>query len=166
MEKEPQTKVERPEAIRNLNRRCGLPSQGPNELVWNNAIFHAPLLFEKRFFMPLFQFTHPLVDYPLGKQQELIDEYATLIGDVNRPRTFDVGIPRVDPSGFNSITVETHEVNRKGYWTVVLRSVFLHQRFPISSLDIVGFSDVVAHAGIDNIVKAPPDIKYISMEEF
>ena len=116
--------------------------------------------------MPLFQFTHPLMDYPLGKQQELLDEYAALIGDVNRPRTFHVGVPRVDPSGLNFITVETHEVNRKGYWTVVLRTVFLHQRFPISSLDIVGFSDVVAPEGVDNIVKAPPDLKYISMEEF
>ena len=36
--------VDRPQAIHDLNCREGLPPQGPNEPVWNNAIFQAPLL--------------------------------------------------------------------------------------------------------------------------
>ena len=39
---------------------------------------------------------------------------------------FFVGVPRINHPGKNHITVETQDVNREGYWTLVLHTVFFY----------------------------------------
>ena len=105
--------------------------------------------------MPLYSFTHPVVGYPQDIQFQLINEYAALIAHVNLPQMSFIGVSGVEHPSENHTTVETRQVNREGYWTLVLHTVFLHHETPGASIDVIALSDDVAPTGHNNIIQAP-----------
>jgi hypothetical protein len=150
------TEEEGLEHIRNYNLTLGLPPQEPGEVLYNRALFETPTLQDNLFLAPLYNFTHPLSDYPEDEQYRLLNEYARNLGRINHPRTFTLQIE--DRKRF--IRIVTHEINKDGYWTFVQRTVFLHDPLPCYSTDIIVCSIVGAPTGHNNRIRAPTGINY------
>jgi len=144
-------------AIRDFNRRQGLPIEDPNKVLFNGAIFEESQLDFNLFLIPHYEFKHPLSSYPQVKQYELLTQYGRTLADVNDPYACFIGVPGREPGNL-SVTIDTKEVNLKGYWILVQRTVFLHQADPIVSIDIIATSNVLAIPGCPC---PPDDIFYI-----
>jgi hypothetical protein len=153
-------------AIRDFNLREGIPTEDPDAVLYNGALFEAPQLNQKLFLVAAYEgFNHPLSEYPQDEQYKLITEYSALLASVNRPRACFIGVPGRDPGNLK-VTIHTEEVNLQGYWVTVQRTVFLHEPEPIVSIDVIAPStvrappDYPASADHYNTFKAPADIIY------
>ena len=154
------------EAIRQLNNRQELPAPLPNGVTYNGAIFQSRTLHRELFHTPPYGFIHPLSAYPRGERYHHLVNYANLVFRTNSPRTCFlettcfVGTTRNYPDNL-SFTIHTKEVNRRGHWTLVQRTVFLFREYPIVSIDIIAPSTVSAPRNHNNLLEAPDDINYI-----
>jgi hypothetical protein len=151
-------------AIRDFNQRQGLPVENPANVLFNGALFEAPELNQDLFLFPFYEFEQPLSAYSREKQVFLLTKYGATLARFNRPRAVFIGVPGREPGNL-SVTIHTIEVNLKGYWTQVQRTVFLHQATrdnpPKVSLDIIATSIVPAPPDHNNCLRAPDDIWYI-----
>ena len=158
------TNPEKVALIRDFNLGQGLPEENIDKVLFNGAIFEGPPLINFEIFVfPAYEFTHPLSAYTLDEQAVHITRYGATLSRVNHPCASFIGINYKTPSNLSippSVTIHTNEINLQGYWTLIQRTVFLHQPEPTISLDIIAPSDVVAPLDPDHSIRAPDDIFY------
>jgi len=147
------------QAIRHLNNRQGLPVPPPDSVIWNGALFQSRILNRVLFNTPPFGFTHPLSAYPREERYRHLLHYAELVTRTNAPRVRFIGTSHTFPDNL-LFTVHTKEVNNRGYWTIVQRTVFLCREYPIVSIDIIAPSSVAAPRNHNNLLEDPDDIDY------
>ena len=148
-------------AIRNFNLQLDLPTEDPNRVLYNGALFEAQQLDFNLFLLPKYVtlFTHPLSDYPQDEQHELLTLYGATLARVNHPRAYFIGVPGKIP-GLLTVTLHTHKINVQGYWTFVQRTFHLHTPGPIVTYNIIDSSTVLAAPDPDISLCAPEDIVY------
>jgi hypothetical protein len=151
------TSQEKVAAIRDFNARQRLPTENINKVLYNGAFFEAPQLNQELFFLPSCNFPRPLSQYPQDEQYVILTKYGATLARVNRPRACFIGVPGQE-TGNLTVTIHTEEVNLQGYWTLVQRTVFLHQAAPIVSIDIIAPSTVLASP---DCLRAPEGTEFI-----